>query len=85
MLVSASSKVLAADLMSGRLRLLSQVGGSFLTVTSGDTDAHTMSKQMKNRAAMIERHYEKLKSILDADRLAQGTRRFTLPRESLTS
>ena len=34
------------------------------------TDIHTLSKQMGNSAAMIERHYSKLTATMAADRLA---------------
>lgn len=36
----------------------------------GGTDIHTLSKQMGNLAAMIERHYSKLTATMAADRLA---------------
>jgi integrase len=36
----------------------------------GGTDIHTLSKQMGNSAAMIERHYSKLTATMAADRLA---------------
>ena len=36
------------------------------------TDIHTLSKQMGNSAAMIERHYSKLTATMAADRLAWG-------------
>ena len=35
------------------------------------TDIHTLSKQMGNSAAMIERHYSKLTATMAAERLAQ--------------
>jgi len=41
-----------------------------LALLRGDTDIHTLSKQMCNSAAMIERHYSKLTATLAADRLA---------------
>ena len=34
------------------------------------TDIHTLSKQMGNSAAMIERHYSKLTATMAAERLA---------------
>jgi integrase len=34
------------------------------------TDIHTLSKQMGNSAAMIERHYSKLTATMAADKLA---------------
>jgi integrase len=36
----------------------------------GGTDIHTLSKQMGNSAAMIERHYSKLTATMAADKLA---------------
>lgn len=36
----------------------------------GGTDIHTLSKQMGNSAAMIEKHYSKLTATMAADRLA---------------
>ena len=41
-----------------------------LALLRGGTDIHTLSKQMGNSAAMIERHYSKLTATLAADRLA---------------
>jgi integrase len=35
-----------------------------------NTDIHTLSKQMGNSAAMIERHYSKLTATMAADKLA---------------
>jgi integrase len=34
------------------------------------TDIHTLSRQMGNSAAMIERHYGKLTTTMAAERLA---------------
>lgn len=34
------------------------------------TDINTLSKQMRNSAAMIEKHYSKLTATMAADRLA---------------
>jgi hypothetical protein len=36
----------------------------------GGADIHTLSKQMGNSAAMIERHYSKLTATTPADRFA---------------
>ena len=36
----------------------------------GGTDKYTLSKQMGNSAAMIERHYSNLTATMAADRLA---------------
>jgi integrase len=41
-----------------------------LELLRGGTDIHTLSKQMGNSAAMIERHYSKLTATMAADRLA---------------
>lgn len=41
-----------------------------LALLEGATDIHTLSKQMGNSAAMIERHYSKLTATMAADRLA---------------
>jgi integrase len=41
-----------------------------LALLRGGTDIHTLSKQMGNSAAMIERHYSKLTATLAAERLA---------------
>jgi integrase len=41
-----------------------------LALLEGGADIHTLSKQMGNSAAMIERHYSKLTATMAADRLA---------------
>jgi integrase len=41
-----------------------------LELLNNSTDIHTLSKQMGNSAAMIERHYSKLTATMAADRLA---------------
>lgn len=41
-----------------------------LALLEGGTDIHTLSQQMGNSAAMIERHYSKLKATMAAVRLA---------------
>lgn len=41
-----------------------------LALLDGNTDIHTLSRQMGNSAAMIERHYSKLTATLAADKLA---------------
>jgi len=38
---------------------------------NGGTDIHTLSKQMGNSAAMIERHYSKLTATMAAERLSR--------------
>ena len=40
-----------------------------LEMLRGEVDIHTLSKQMGNSAAMIERHYSKLTATMAADRL----------------
>jgi integrase len=37
---------------------------------NGEVDIHTLSKQMGNSAAIIERHYSKLTATMAADKLA---------------
>ena len=41
-----------------------------LELLRGEADIHTLSKQMGNSAAMIERHYSKLTATMAADKLA---------------
>ena len=41
-----------------------------LAMLRGEVDIHTLSKQMGNSAAMIERHYSKLTATMAAARLA---------------
>lgn len=41
-----------------------------MALLDGGADIHTLSKQMGNAAAMIERHYSKLTPTMAADRLA---------------
>lgn len=41
-----------------------------LALLEGEVDIHTLSRQMGNSAAMIERHYSKLTATMAADRLA---------------
>jgi integrase len=41
-----------------------------LELLRNSTDIHTLSKQMGNSAAMIERHYSKLTATMAAERLA---------------
>lgn len=45
----------------------------FANAGGGDTDFRTLSRQIGNRAAMIERHYSKLTATMAADRLASCT------------
>jgi integrase len=41
-----------------------------LAMIEGQVDIHTLSRQMGNSAAMIERHYSKLTATMAAERLA---------------
>jgi integrase len=41
-----------------------------LALLEGGTDIHTLSRQMGNSAAMIERHYSKLTATMAAEMLA---------------
>jgi hypothetical protein len=41
-----------------------------MALLRGAVDIHTLSRQMGNSAAMIERHYSKLTATLAAERLA---------------
>ncbi len=41
-----------------------------LELLENGTDIHTLSKQMGNSAAMIERHYSKLTATMAAEKLA---------------
>jgi integrase len=41
-----------------------------LTLLEGSTDIHTLSRQIGNSAAMIERHYSKLSATMAAAKLA---------------
>ena len=41
-----------------------------LELLNNKTDIHTLSKQMGNSAAMIEKHYSKLTATMAAERLA---------------
>jgi integrase len=40
-----------------------------LAMLRGEVDIHTLSKQMGNSAAMIEKHYSKLTATMAAERL----------------
>ncbi len=40
-----------------------------LEILRGEVDIHTLSKQMGNSAAMIERHYGKLTTTMAAEQL----------------
>ena len=41
-----------------------------LAALGSNTDIHTRSKQVGNSAAMVERHYSKLRAILTVDKMA---------------
>ncbi len=57
---------------AGQTRTLYSLRQTFATLAllEGGTDIHTLSKQMGNSAAMIDRHYLKLKATMAEDRLA---------------
>jgi integrase len=56
----------------GKARTLYSLRHTYATLEfiENRTDIHTLAKQMRNSAAMIERHYSKLTAIMAADRLA---------------
>ena len=56
----------------GQTRTLYSLRHTYATMEllRNSTDIHTLSKQMGNSAAMIERHYSKLTATMAADRLA---------------
>jgi integrase len=56
----------------GQTRTLYSLRHTYATLEliENRTDIHTLSKQMGNSAAMIERHYSKLTATMAADRLA---------------
>jgi integrase len=56
----------------GKTRTLYSLRHTYATqeMLRGGVDIHTLSKQMGNSAAMIERHYSKLTATLAADKLA---------------
>jgi integrase len=56
----------------GQTRTLYSLRHTYATLEMlrGKTDIHTLSKQMGNSAAMIERHYSKLTATMAAERLA---------------
>jgi integrase len=57
---------------AGQTRTLYSLRHTYATMAllEGGADIHTLSKQMGNSAAMIERHYSKLTATMAADRLA---------------
>lgn len=57
---------------AGQTRTLYSLRHTYATfeLLRGGTDIHTLSKQMGNSAAMIERHYSKLTATMAADKLA---------------
>jgi integrase len=56
----------------GKARTLYSLRHTYATqaMLEGQVDIHTLSRQMGNSAAMIERHYSKLTATLAAERLA---------------
>ncbi len=56
----------------GQTRTLYSLRHTYATLEllNNKTDIHTLSKQMGNSAAMIEKHYSKLTATMAADRLA---------------
>jgi integrase len=56
----------------GQSRTLYSIRHTYATLAllEGAADIHTLSKQMGNSAAMIERHYSKLTATMAAERLA---------------
>ncbi len=56
----------------GQTRTLYSLRHTYATLEllKNSTDIHTLSKQMGNSAAMIERHYSKLTATMAAGRLA---------------
>jgi integrase len=56
----------------GQTRTLYSLRHTYATLEMlrGGVDIHTLSKQMGNSAAMIERHYSKLTATMAAERLA---------------
>jgi integrase len=68
-LMRDSGLALTAD---GQNRTLYSLRHTYATLEllRNSTDIHTLSRQMGNSAAMIERHYSKLTATMAADRLA---------------
>jgi integrase len=58
--------------LAGKTRTLYSIRHTYATqeLLRGSADIHTLSRQMGNSAAMIERHYSKLTATLAAERLA---------------
>ena len=58
--------------VDGQARTLYSLRHTYATfeLLENKTDIHTLSKQMGNSAAMIERHYSKLTATMAADKLA---------------
>ena len=56
----------------GQTRTLYSLRHTYATLAmlKGEVDIHTLSKQMGNSAAMIEKHYSKLTATMAADKLA---------------
>jgi integrase len=68
-LMRDSGLALTAD---GQNRTLYSLRHTYATLEllRNSTDIHTLSRQMGNSAAMIEKHYSKLTATMAADRLA---------------
>ena len=64
------SKMLKGE--DGQNRTLYSLRHTYATfeLLENSTDIRTLSKQMGNRAAMIERHYSKLTATMAAEKLA---------------
>jgi integrase len=58
--------------VEGQNRTLYSLRHAYATfeLLENSTDIHTLSKQMGNSAAMIERHYSKLTATMAAEKLA---------------
>ena len=72
---AATNSLMATCLLKdaeGQNRTLYSLRHTYATfeMLRGEVDIHTLSKQMGNSAAMIERHYSKLTATMAAERLA---------------
>jgi integrase len=63
---------LLIDTATGQNRTLYSLRHTYATLamTDGNTDIHTLAKQMGTSVGMIERHYSKLTATMAADKLA---------------
>ncbi len=57
---------------SGKTRAHNSLRHTYATLQllHGDVDLHTLSRQMGNSAAMLERHYSKVTAVMAAEKLA---------------